>query len=339
MNKYYIEILVEKANHAGSKARDDVALFLEDSEVTNQVFDREISKFEKVLFTKTNIKDKLKKTKPKDMIIISYPLFFRKVYTDYLIKVIKNKKLSSVLLIHDIESLRQNFNKKQIDEEIQLINNFDILISHNQSMTNWLIEKGVTSHIIDLQLFDYYNTTPIKESLLKDSGVIFAGNLGKSKFLSKISEMKNKINLYGPNPQENYSKNTNYLGSFSPNQLPLFMEGSYGLIWDGDSSEECRGISGNYLKYNNPHKTSLYLSCGIPVVIWRKAALAPFIQRNNLGLCVDSLKEMDQLLSSITDEEYRNMKLNAVEIANKVRTGFFIKEAIKKAEHILMEEF
>ncbi|UZW66162.1 hypothetical protein OC195_19990 [Priestia flexa] len=116
------------------------------------------------------------------------------------------------------------------------------------------------------------------------------------------------------------------------------IEGSYGLIWDGESTETCTGLTGNYLKYNNPHKTSFYLSCGLPVVIWKEAALAPFIAENNLGIIVTSLKEMDDIISNISDKEYSIMKNNVLEVAEKVRNGFFTKKAIEHAASVLKEE-
>jgi len=339
MNKYYIEILVEKWNHAGTKARSDTALFLEQSGVTNLVFDREVTRLERFLFNKINIKQKLNKAKPGDLVIVSHRIFFGKTYSDYLLKVINEKKLKSVLLIHDVESLRQKYNKEEIEQEIKQINMYDIVISHNEKMTEWLSTNGVTAKTVNLELFDYFNLSPLKEFFEKDKGVIFAGNLEKSTFLNKINKFQNEILLYGPSPSKEYSSNIKYFGSFAPSELPELFNGSYGLIWDGDSTEECTGLSGNYLKYNNPHKTSLYLSCGLPVIIWKEAALAPFIESNNLGLCINSLEEMDQRLSNITQEEYKTMKINAIKMATKVRSGFFIKKAIKEAEYISMGEF
>lgn len=337
MNKFYIEILTEKWNHAGTKARSDLALFLEDSQVINVKFDEEISRIERILFLKLNIKRKLREAKLGDMVILSHRLFLGERYSKYLLEVIKKKKLHKVLVIHDVESLRQNFSKDQIDQEIKNINMFDVVISHNNNMTDWLIKNGVNTKIINLELFDYFNLSPLKNSFNKDKGVIFAGNLEKSLFLNNLADLSNKFSLYGPNPTSNYSENINYYGSFPPSELPELFEGSYGLIWDGESCDKCTGLSGEYLRFNNPHKTSLYLSCGLPVIIWREAALASFVEDNNIGICVSSLKEMDQKLSRISNEEYKSMKKNTLEIAQKVRSGFFIKEAIKKAESLLME--
>ena len=60
------------------------------------------------------------------------------------------------------------------------------------------------------------------------------------------------------------------------------MDQNFGLVWDGTSLDGCNGRYGEYLKFNNPHKTSLYLSCGIPVIIWKEAALADFVEEHKV---------------------------------------------------------
>ena len=100
------------------------------------------------------------------------------------------------------------------------------------------------------------------------------------------------------------------------------------MIWDGDSSKECSGVYGEYLKYNNPHKTSLYLSSGMPIIIWREAALAEFVDKNKLGIVVDNLSQIKPILDKMTKEEYQEIKSNTIKIAHKLRSGFYIKKAI-----------
>ncbi|NRO11242.1 Beta-1,6-galactofuranosyltransferase WbbI [Lactobacillus helveticus] len=55
--------------------------------------------------------------------------------------------------------------------------------------------------------------------------------------------------------------------------------------------------TGNYLRYNDPHKLSLYLASGIPVIIWKKAAEAKFVEENKVGITVDSLEDYRRYLS------------------------------------------
>jgi hypothetical protein len=332
MDKYYVEVLVPVENHAGTKARDDLALFLKNISAKSIVFDREIGRVESFLFTKLNMLRKFSHTKPGDMVIVSHPIFFRKWFINYLMKIIKQKKLKSVLMLHDVDSIRGSFNAEEKSWELDLINHFDYVISHNHKMTGWLEDHSIKSKIVDLGIFDYYNPCPIVESRNCESKVIFAGNLEKANFLRDADKFRFNLELFGPNPSLVYPNNINYVGSFSPNSLPMHLNGNYGLVWDGDSSETCTGKLGEYLKYNNPHKTSLYLSCGLPVIVWKKAAIAVFIMNNKIGLCVDSLQELDEILSNMSKDEYMTLKKNAIEMAKKLRTGFFTRQALAQIE-------
>ena len=97
--------------------------------------------------------------------------------------------------------------------------------------------------------------------------------------------------LYGINYDEQNitSLNVEYKGAFLPNEIPSKLEGSFGLVWDGDSTDGCNGASGDYIRYNNPHKLSLYISSCLPVIVWSQAAIADFVRQHNIGFCVDKL--------------------------------------------------
>ncbi len=72
---------------------------------------------------------------------------------------------------------------------------------------------------------------------------------------------------------------------------------------------------GEYLKYNNPHKTSLYIRCHLPVIIWNQAALAPFARQQGIGLCVDSLRDIAPTLAVLTPERYAEMRGRVEELS------------------------
>ena len=82
------------------------------------------------------------------------------------------------------------------------------------------------------------------------------------------------------------------------------------------------------MKYNNPHKVSLYLSSGLPVVIWKKAALAEFINKHQVGIVVENLAQLQNKLDSLTEEEYLNLRHNAQSVSEKLKKGHYIVKAV-----------
>ena len=209
-------------------------------------------------------------------------------------------------------------------------------------MKKYLTDNGVPAEkIVCLDIFDYLITKKPVISRENDKSVVIAGNLAKEKsaYIYKIAgdkKCKFHLNLYGPNYTVNEKvPDTDYMGILPPEKLPSEIKGSYGLVWDGDSIETCAGIPGEYLRINNPHKCSLYLVSGLPVIIWKQAALASFIEENGLGITVSSISEISEKIQSVSDEEYRAMCIRVAEVRKKLTNGKYFTEALKKALEIV----
>jgi glycosyltransferase involved in cell wall biosynthesis len=109
------------------------------------------------------------------------------------------------------------------------------------------------------------------------------------------------------------------------------VDADFGLVWDGDSLDSCTGNFGEYLRYNSPHKVSFYLRAGLPVIIWRGAALAGIVESEGIGICIDSMHEINDLLARITDEEMQTMKNNVRRVSDRLKSGGYLKAAVNKA--------
>lgn len=331
-NNYVISIYDSNKNDASSKAKSDIDLFLKKSNFNIlykgfKLSPNFLGKTRKLKYKYIDIPKMFKHTNM-DNIIIHYPIYSSFLYTA-LIKNIRKYTVAKIyLIIHDIESLRMfSTNNNYIKEEIRLLNEVDGLISHNTKMHTWLTEQGITVPIVDLQIFDYINPQSIHTKFDNTMSIGFAGNLMKADFLQKISF---PIDIYGPNPKNEYPPCVNYLGQYSPDELPKYLNTNFGLVWDGTSIDKCDGIFGEYMKYNNPHKVSLYLSSGLPVIIWKESALADFIISNNLGIAVDSLESIEDITSSLSVSDYQQMKNNVLKIASDLRAGKYTLSAIEK---------
>ena len=121
-----------------------------------------------------------------------------------------------------------------------------------------------------------------------------------------------------------------YKGVFDPNSPDLPENYHFGLIWDGKSLDTCDGDTGDYTKFNNPHKLSLYLAIGLPVIVWKEAAIAKFVEENKVGVAISSLQELNNLDKVISPDLYQNYLNNITDISAKVRNGYFLSSALKK---------
>ena len=51
----------------------------------------------------------------------------------------------------------------------------------------------------------------------------------------------------------------------------------------------------------------------LPLIIWEKAALAPFIKEKEIGICINSLEELDGKLEKLTVDDYFKMKSRVID--------------------------
>ena len=187
---------------------------------------------------------------------------------------------------------------------------------------------------ISLQLFDYL----VDENIALPTPhygneICFAGNLDKSTFVDELANRSDtffSLFLFGINYKKSDSDKIFYRGSYDPEELVSQLGFSYGLVWDGPEINTCGGEFGQYTMINNPHKLSLYLAAGLPVIVWRKAAIADFVTEHNIGLAVDTLSEIDVMLESIDEKKYGKLVDNVREIQADVLKGHYLKNAIIK---------
>lgn len=267
-----------------------------------------------------------------DEVVIQYPLLF---YSDYLeyraLKALCRRCKNVTFLIHDIEFLRTG--EKYKIEACQL-NLPSRLIVHSHKMAT-AVKRCLKSDVtIDaLGLFDYYSEAPMLKSeriVNQKNYIAYAGNLQKSPFLRQLSGISEKINwvLYGASWDEKDNRdNIFYAGKFIPDN-PSILEAGWGLVWDGDTIETCGGVLGNYLRYNSPHKCSLYLSRGMPIIVWKESALASMVEAEHIGITVTSLHELETVISTISDDAYNNMTSNARKVGEKLRKGEYLRTLI-----------
>ena len=330
--KYYLKEDYAYEKHAGSKARLDAEkIMLEEGYQP---------------FFQNNNSNSITLTE-NDVLVLQFPLLWHSLKALILTKLLKKRQFKAYLLIHDIESLRNKSLKSVKDFKYSILHflqnktvleRVDGIIAHNDMMKEVLVRLGIPEKkIISLEIFDYLIPQyEVKKTYEKDT-ILLAGNfdIKKTKYARQLPKSPN-FSVYGINFEEkNPPQNVHYNGAFTPDELPNHLQGGFGLVWDGDTPHTCSGMYGEYLKMNNPHKASLYLASGFPIIVWRQSALADFVRKNNCGILVNSLFEIADILDSISKEEYAELINNSKKIGDNIRNGYYLKTALDKCERKL----
>lgn len=351
---YYISEQNGNEKNALTKAREDASEILKHMGWQEERIHRKIegqNKFVHYLrmgfWTLWDWQRIVREVEPNSNILLQFPmvnsLFFNQKAAQLLKAAKKRKHLKIILLIHDIDSIRfPNQRAKQQHHENIFYEISDVIIAHNHKMKLYLEGAGVKKPIVELGIFDYGMRGKLKRQNAEIHNVVVAGNLDieKTQYLTKLNHInKIKFHLYGPNFAESTKKqNVIFKGVYKPEELAKKIEGAWGLVWDGISIDTCKGGYGNYLRYNNPHKLSFYMAMGMPVIIWKEAALAEFVEKNKVGIAVDSLSDITEKVESLSNQQYENIIANARVISKKVRSGLYLRDAVDKCEKILAQE-
>lgn len=259
-------------------------------------------------------------------------------------KLKSEKNVRVISMVHDVEKLRGIFLSDYMRKEYAfMLQIADILIVHNAKMKEAILKDGVEEgKIVTLDIFDYLSDKTDSNTKAFEKSISIAGNLDavKCPYIEKMQELEPlKVHLYGPNytniTQDNDTGNITYHGSFPANMVQEQLKGGFGLVWDGNRIDTCAGGTGEYLRYNNPHKLSLYLAAGLPVIIWNEAAEAEFVKQKGVGITVASLYEAKEILEDMTEEQYTQYLVSVQKIADTIKAGRYTETAIRKAETLL----
>lgn len=262
--------------------------------------------------------------RPKTVVLFQYPFApLGEFFTLFFCRCLKLKKCHLIIMVHDLVHYRET---QVFDNyEIKILNTASELIVHTPKMQELFMQNGVNRSCEILWLFDYITTEAPNTNTQETSEVAFAGALDKSAFLRDMQQIqykKLKLHLYGNQPKDtsSYPQWMKYIGRFSPENITMLHE-SWGLSWDGEGIDSYKGAIGNYLKYISPHKVSLYIAAGLPVIICKESALAEYIEKNKLGITINSLHEIDDAVMGLSSNEIRTIRQNVLEMSARLRSG------------------
>lgn len=327
---YFIEI------RSVNKAKNDIDEIVKGMGFCNLTpINKKDSKLSRIITKICGVFRILTQLKQGDILFLQYPM--KKFYkTACIFTHLKGAKVIAV--IHDLGAFRRH--KLTPEQENKRLLRTDFIIVHNEKMKEHLLRYNCQTQLYCLGIFDYLSQAvpPPYPSPHHPWSVVYAGGLGRwrNEFLYKLDFHIQgwTLDIYGNGFEQEYAKDWKHIayhGFLGSEDFVAQVNADFGLVWDGGSINECTGNWGEYLKINNPHKTSFYLRSGLPVIVWNQAAMAPIVREHKIGLCINSLTEIGNILNELTVEQYQEMKENATQIGEKLGDGYFIKQALNNA--------
>ncbi|MFT8878835.1 MAG: beta-1,6-galactofuranosyltransferase [Oenococcus sp.] len=259
-----------------------------------------------------------------DLLIHQYPSYLGDDWELTFEHELQQKGILFGVLIHDFEPLRLTAQAEN-SAAFQIMHQADFLIVHNQRMADRF--SSINAHIFKIQLFDYLTEHTIPEKKAIHHALVYAGSLVKAAWLKHYS-LPIPLTVFGRVPRAwdfSASKTIQIKNPIDPSILPASLPAAWGLVWDEDLDPNKTHYQ-DYEKINSPHKLSLYLAAGIPVIVWQRSALAEFVREHRLGLLINDLTDISEDALSHCQINFDQLS----KISKQLQRGYFSQKVLQK---------
>lgn len=335
----YISRCYRDKSSAGNKAKTDYETILVGMGAINLGLKQRIlpGKISSFILNLAGVGKYLFSLRRGDVVVLQYPV---KKYFSVLCLAARLRGAKTVAFVHDLGSCRRR--KISVSTEMKRLNRASYVIAANEVMEQWLVSHCLTAMHSSLGFHDYLcEASPQARSHDAPWRLTYAGslNMRKNSFILELNTIHTPVCLYGwlgaYNGTPSSTSHISELGYASPEQFISSAQGDFGLVWDGPSLAACTGDWGEYLALNTPHKCSFYLRAHLPLIVWSGAAMAVEVKRRGIGICVDSLEQLPDILSGISAKQYATMQANVTKIAGEIASGQHMRHAVNQALHAL----
>ncbi|CAK8054615.1 sugar transferase [Eupransor demetentiae] len=261
-----------------------------------------------------------------DIVLHQFPSYMSQAFEEGFSQSLSQVGVKKALLIHDLEPLRL---KKENPWEFALLKHYDLIVVHSPAMANKLREHGIDKPFVVQGLFDYLGPVPAGAEYSKK--INFAGTFQKSPWLQEYAGPE--ITLFGSKPKKwrdfDFPADITWRGNYAPDEIAFEFKSGFGLLWDNDFDDKKYQ---SYTRWNAPHKASLYLKAGLPLIAWSQSYLGQVIKSQGIGLTIDDLSQLKRV-ADVTVQQYQDWQTNLQPLADKVNAGRYSQKvltAIKK---------
>lgn len=267
-----------------------------------------------------------------DTVVMTYPMYvmnwaFSVEALDYLTKMDGVKTIGFVIDLHTWLSERPY--DKHIDGSLQQLREFDVIIVPTEKFAERLREDDVHTKVIAFNFLDFIYKGPIRPKSFQKKVYIASGrpiwltNYDGNVDITVIGDCHTKAD------------HITTLEHRKAVALPMLFDGGFAAV------DMVKNVTTNkpgtsydwdkYSEYTAPSKQALYMASGMPLIVRPENANAAIIKARGIGLVMEDLSELDEILEKMTEQEYNKMVENLRPFQKAVASGFFAKEAIMEA--------
>ena len=246
-----------------------------------------------------------------DIVICQFPTGNGFKYEWELVKRLRMYQSRVIIFIHNVGNVVQKDNRVILEETIRLYNQAEVLIIPSLEMRQFLLDNGIKKDMkfVILEMWDFITDSNFYSFPQFRKEIHFAGG-------SSFEGMHNWKDTF---PLKVYAEL-----SFSELLFAL-SKGGFGLVWQKDEeSYQC-------MKYDVSFLLSRYLAAGIPVIVPVGISNQTLIEKNHLGLIVNSLDEAIEAIESMKKSEYQDYIRCVGQFAPALRSGYYSKKCMIEA--------
>jgi len=241
------------------------------------------------------------------------------ILANLMVRLFKSK-----ILLHDIDRLK----RRRVFSTENLYKYADEII-YTGKLIDYVDARFLESKsVVKLEMWDYLVEPDFVLPQFKSDGrILFAGNLAKDTvgWLYQTAISRPPLDLYGNRCDVTALGHHGdvYGGPFASDH-PIFQRPvGWGLVWTGSKSGG-DGVSFDYEMICQSHKFSLYMACGLPVIVWDHAYIANIVRKYECGIVISDISEMRSAIQNVSKDAHQKYRQSAQKLGEHVRRGEFL---------------
>lgn len=262
-----------------------------------------------------------------DIVICQFPTGNGLRFERELINRLKVYQIGIIIFINDSKAIVCESNRTILPETIRLYNQADVLIVPSLMMRQFLLDNGIRKNMkfVIQEMWDYTMDMNFLHfpQLCREIHYMESEFKGIDDWCYDVP-----LNIYASSVKQ--KQNIHYLGKLSEGELVSNLsKGGFGLVWYHNADSQ-RGM-----EYGNSFELVRYLAAGIPVIVPVGISNQSMIEKNNLGLVVDSIEDAVRAVEAVTEKEYQRYIQNVTQFASILRGGYYTKKCLIDAIHAI----